>query len=99
MADTDPTDPTDATSGPQAAAPPEFLDTGASDPAPPKKGRGAEPVRWVSPSQLLTTAIEVVQGTIFGRFADKREVMGGIPGPFFKLNEGERELDPKDGDD
>ena len=53
---------------------------------------GAEPVRWLSPSQLLTTAIEVVQGTIFARFADKRDVMGGVPGPVFKLNEGEDEV-------
>ena len=53
---------------------------------------GLGPVRWLSPSQLLTTAIEVLQGTIFARFADKREVMGGVPGPVFKLNEGDDDV-------
>src|SRR6476661_11288386 len=66
-----------------------------SPPLPPRPGQGplagpeqAEPVRWLSPSQLVRTAIEVVQGTIFARFADKREVMGGVPGVVFKLDEG-----------
>src|SRR5690349_15110792 len=74
------------------ALPPTVVDLPGSPTHEELPERGKDPVRWLSPTQLVTTAVEVLQGTVFARFADKRDVMGGVPGPVFKLNEGEDEV-------
>ena len=45
----------------------------------------ALPVRWLSPTELVRTGLIVLQGTIFARYADKRESMGSVPGHAFNL--------------
>jgi len=37
-------------------------------------------VRWLSPRALFITAVDVVISGIFGRYADKRELEGALPG-------------------
>ena len=48
-------------------------------------GPGEKPVRWLSPTGLRKTAVVVLQGTVFARYADKREAMGSVPGHLFDL--------------
>jgi hypothetical protein len=54
-------------------------------------GRYGQPaVKWLSVRQLVRTGQEVALGTLFARFADKREAMAGVPGPLFALPEHDR---------
>jgi hypothetical protein len=45
----------------------------------------ADAVRWLSPRELLRTGLVVLQGTIFAKYADKRETMGSVPGHAYDL--------------
>lgn len=47
--------------------------------------RREPPVQWLSVAQLLRTAVEVVQASMFARFADRREVMASCPREFYVL--------------
>ena len=49
---------------------------------------GKPPVKWLSVLQLLRTAVEVVQATMFARFADQRETMASCPREFYTLEAG-----------
>ena len=44
------------------------------------------PVAWLSPVQLARTGIEVAQGTLFARFADKRDVEASTPERAYDLS-------------
>jgi hypothetical protein len=65
-----------------APLPPE-----ADDVAPPKRPRSTKDlffkpqpmVRWLRPSVLVGAAKEVAVSNLFARFADKRELQGGLP--------------------
>ena len=46
---------------------------------------GMPAVRWLSVRQLRRTAADVVQASIFARFADKREAMASSPREFYRL--------------
>ena len=46
---------------------------------------GLPAVRWLSMGQLRRTAADVVQASIFARFADKREAMASCPREFYRL--------------
>lgn len=46
---------------------------------PPARAR-ARMVRWLSPRGLIVTAVDVAISGIFGRYADKRELEGALPG-------------------
>jgi hypothetical protein len=61
-------------------------DAGSSDPGPTpvtpayRAAPGRQhAVRWLSPTELARTAVVVLKGTIFAQYADKREVMSGVP--------------------
>jgi hypothetical protein len=60
---------------PQVLAPAAAASTVSGQPA----------VKWLSVRQLLTTALEVVQASMFARFADKREAMANCPREFYRL--------------
>ena len=47
--------------------------------------RGKPPVKWLSVRQLLHTAVEVMQASMFARFADKREAMASCPREVYRL--------------
>jgi Calcineurin-like phosphoesterase len=47
---------------------------------------GMPAVRWLSVRQLRRTAADVVQASIFARFADKREAMASSPREFYRLS-------------
>ncbi len=47
---------------------------------------GMPAVRWLSVRQLRRTAADVVQASIFARFADKREAMATTPREFYRLS-------------
>jgi Calcineurin-like phosphoesterase len=47
---------------------------------------GAKAVRWLSPSQLARTGLEVAQGVVFARYADKREVEASAPAHAYDLS-------------
>ena len=46
---------------------------------------GMPAVRWLSVRQLRRTAADVVQASVFARFADKREAMAASPREFYRL--------------
>lgn len=46
---------------------------------------GLPAVRWLSMGQLARTGLEVVQASVFARFADKREAMAASPREFYRL--------------
>lgn len=46
---------------------------------------GMPAVRWLSVRQLRQTAADVVQASVFARFADKREAMASSPREFYRL--------------
>ena len=46
-----------------------------------------KPVKWLSVLQLGRTAVEVVQATMFARFADQRETMASCPREFYVLDD------------
>ncbi|CRK57955.1 hypothetical protein [Alloactinosynnema sp. L-07] len=52
---------------------------------PTKAAQGRDPVKWLSIGQLRRTALEVVQASVFAKFADKRETMSGCPREFYRL--------------
>jgi len=56
----------------------------------PRRGAAAptrrSPVKWLSVLQLGRTAVEVVQATMFARFADQRETMASCPREFYTLD-------------
>jgi hypothetical protein len=47
---------------------------------------GMPAVQWLSVRQLRQTAADVVQASIFARFADKREAMASSPREFYRLS-------------
>ena len=61
-------------------------------PAPTSSGARSEAVKWLSPSQLLNTAREVVLSTVFARFADKREWQGSTPRAAYSFGGDDRDL-------
>ena len=52
-----------------------------------RTSNGPAAVRWISVSQLRQTAADVIQASIFARFADKREAMASSPREFYRLPE------------
>ena len=46
---------------------------------------GQAAVRWLSVAQLRRTAIDVLEASLFARFADQREVMASSPREFYRL--------------
>ncbi|HUP99239.1 MAG TPA: hypothetical protein VM093_02150 [Aeromicrobium sp.] len=46
---------------------------------------GEKSVRWLSLGQLAQTGKEVLLGTVFAKFADKREALASAPGVFYDL--------------
>jgi hypothetical protein len=72
---------------------PDGLD--APPPAPGGGPRRVRPVAWFSPGQLWRTGREVAQGTVFARFADKRDVEAMAPLQVYDLSG----LDPAGPDD
>ncbi|HEY2203676.1 MAG TPA: hypothetical protein VGH99_04255 [Pseudonocardia sp.] len=44
-----------------------------------RRPHGLPPVQWLSVAQLGRTAVEVVQASMFARFADEREAMANTP--------------------
>lgn len=51
---------------------------------------GMPAVRWLSVQQLRQTASDVVQASVFARFADKREAMAGAPREIYRLPAADR---------
>ncbi|WP_088316094.1 hypothetical protein [Kineosporia sp. R_H_3] len=62
---------------------PDGLDVPPPAPGGPRRAR---PVAWFSPGQLWRTGREVAQGTVFARFADKRDVEAMAPRQFYDLS-------------
>ena len=42
-------------------------------------------VKWLDVRQLVRTSVDVVQASLFARFADKRESMVSSPREFYEL--------------
>ena len=53
---------------------------------------GLPAVKWLSLAQLAQTAVEVIQATMFARFADKRESMASSPREFYRLPGSDRDI-------
>jgi hypothetical protein len=67
------------------------MDIGSRAPSPdpvpvPGRRKGARPVQWLAPLQLLRTGSEVAQASLFARFADKRDVEAVTPRQIYDLS-------------
>jgi len=49
--------------------------------------RRRPPVQWLSPQELARTGIRAGQATMFGEFADKREVEAGLPAEYYDFSD------------
>jgi hypothetical protein len=51
-----------------------------------------EPVRWLSPGQLVRTAAKVAVSSLFADYADRREVQAALPSPPVSIGAGQDDL-------